>query len=315
MLVHPCRLVVSRIRGRSRVRTFSEATASENAIDSVSKKKKSNKTAEGGADKDIRPVNKQLRGSRRASYSCRSPFRDTTENVFCGNLDMIADAKFQEAKQLFSKMKLEGPKPNVPTYNIMTNLFKAENDFAALQQLNDEMAAAFGKKKRSAAIGSDDLPDLPVETSKAKPVRKYRPAYRTGPNALLRALSAAPEGLSKDDLVAAAQPLCDVSFSVPSDYNGFYTAWNSMSQLVSKGFVEKRGGVRSRDSEIGLTYHITEAGTELAKQLAAEAADIEQGKAAVPTQAKRAAAAIAQGAGATGKATLEAAKLAAEADS
>jgi hypothetical protein len=40
-----------------------ETTVTSGEADTLKKKKKSSKTAEGGADKDIRPLNKQLRGS------------------------------------------------------------------------------------------------------------------------------------------------------------------------------------------------------------------------------------------------------------
>jgi hypothetical protein len=215
-------------------------------------------------------------------------------------------------------MKAGGPKPNLPTFNIMTNLFKAESDFAALQQLQDEMTAAFKKSKKSLAKSVDLAEsDESSEPRRSKPLRQYRPAYRTGPNALLRALLTAPnakEGLMKDDLIAVAQPFCDVSFSVPSDYNGFYTAWNSMSSLIQKGLVQKSGGIRSSESEMGLTYQLTEAGEALASELNAEAQSIEQGKAKPPPQQKRSASAIAQGAGA-GSAANSVPKPESEADS
>eukprot|EP01122_Echinamoeba_exundans_P000268 TRINITY_DN1023_c0_g1_i1.p1 TRINITY_DN1023_c0_g1~~TRINITY_DN1023_c0_g1_i1.p1 ORF type:complete len:244 (-),score=44.56 TRINITY_DN1023_c0_g1_i1:248-979(-) len=229
--------------------------------------------------------------------------------------DLIAATKYQEAKQLFAQMKAEGPKPNLPTFNIMTNLFKAENDFPALQQLQDEMAAAFKKTKKNL---SKSLEPEEGEVKRSKPLRQYRPAYRTGPNALLRALLTAPNakaGLGKDDLISFAQPFCDVSFSVPSDYNGFYTAWNSMSSLIQKGLVQKSGGVRSSESEMGLTYQLTEAGEALASELNSEAQAIEQGKAKPPQQPKRSVSAIAHGAGSTSAANSEASKVAAEADS
>lgn len=214
--------------------------------------------------------------------------------------DLIADTKYQEAKELFAKMKSSGPRPNLPTFNIMTNLFKAENDFAALQNLQEEMTSAFKKTKKSLTKPSILDGEETPESSRPRPVRVYRPAYRTGPHALLRALHIAPnakEGVSKDDLIAIAQPLCDVSFSVPSDYNGFYTAWNSMASLIQKGLVQKIGGIRSSESEMGITYQLTESGETLARELTSEALDIEQGKSKVPPQPKRSASAISVGAG------------------
>lgn len=45
--------------------------------------------------------------------------------------------------------------------------------------------------------------------------------------------------LAKDELLIAAQPHCDSSFT-HSESGGFYTAWNSMKGLVTKGLVAQR---------------------------------------------------------------------------
>lgn len=45
--------------------------------------------------------------------------------------------------------------------------------------------------------------------------------------------------LAKDELLVAAQPHCDSSFT-HSESGGFYTAWNSMKGLVTKGLVAQR---------------------------------------------------------------------------
>jgi DNA-binding MarR family transcriptional regulator len=87
-----------------------------------------------------------------------------------------------------------------------------------------------------------------------------------------------------------------------------------MSSLIQKGLVQKSGGIRSSESEMGLTYQLTEAGEALASELNAEAQSIEQGKAKPPPQQKRSASAIAQGAGA-GSAANSVPKPESEADS
>lgn len=76
-----------------------------------------------------------------------------------------------------------------------------------------------------------------------------------------------------------------------TDYNGFYTAWNSMATLIQRGLVEKIGGARSAQSEMGTTYRLSEAGLELAKELQTEAQEIEEGKRPAPAPPKRATAA------------------------
>lgn len=115
------------------------------------------------------------------------------------------------------------------------------------------------------ADGDDDdgdgLSAPPAKKRKAKP---YVPTYRSGAYALVVALSKEPEdaavGLSKQDLIEAAQPYTTSSFSAPSDPGSFYTAWNSMKTLLTKELVYERGRPTKR-------YALTEEGREVARRI------------------------------------------------
>ena len=92
----------------------------------------------------------------------------------------------------------------------------------------------------------------------------YVPALRSGAYAIILSLSTLPEetreGLSKQDLIALAQPHADTSFTVPSDPSKFYTAWASMKTLETKELVYKFGRPTLR-------YALTDEGWEVAKRI------------------------------------------------
>ncbi|XP_077557365.1 uncharacterized protein LOC144172570 isoform X2 [Haemaphysalis longicornis] len=46
--------------------------------------------------------------------------------------------------------------------------------------------------------------------------------------------------MSKSDLIMAAQPLCDASFTQPLA-DSHYTAWSSVASLIRRGLVSKQG--------------------------------------------------------------------------
>ena len=98
---------------------------------------------------------------------------------------------------------------------------------------------------------------------RAKTRKQYIPKPRSGPYALLLALSAQSQlkrGMAKADLQREAQQYCDSSFTVPSDPTKYFTAWNSMKTLIEKELVCMVGG--------GLKlYMLTEEGGEVAQQL------------------------------------------------
>lgn len=93
----------------------------------------------------------------------------------------------------------------------------------------------------------------PKQTAKKKRTPKkvsktnktYTPAYRSGGYAILLTLlkkSQEPNypGFSaKDEIIQIARQYCDKSFT-KSEPGSFYTAWSSMSTLVSKNLVEKK---------------------------------------------------------------------------
>ncbi|XP_010901157.2 crossover junction endonuclease MUS81 isoform X2 [Esox lucius] len=94
--------------------------------------------------------------------------------------------------------------------------------------------------------------------------REYVPQKRSGGYAVLLALyrdSQVPGGkgfMFKLQLQAAAQPLCDKSFSVP-DLGSKYTAWSSVSTLIQKDLVLK--------THNPARYSLTELGSALAERL------------------------------------------------
>lgn len=70
----------------------------------------------------------------------------------------------------------------------------------------------------------------------------------------------ASQGLTKAQLIDAAQPHCDSSFTAPSDPTKFYTAWNSMKTLIQKDLVYEHGRPLRR-------YALSEDGWEVAKRI------------------------------------------------
>lgn len=107
----------------------------------------------------------------------------------------------------------------------------------------------------------DDEPARPAK--KARKAKPYVPAYRSGAYALVLALSNSDGnrvGLPKAELIEAAQPHCDSSFTVPSDPTKFYTAWASMKTLEQKELVYQRGRPLKR-------YALTDEGWEVARRI------------------------------------------------
>lgn len=107
---------------------------------------------------------------------------------------------------------------------------------------------------------------LPEDQPTKKPRRQkaYVPALRSGPYALLLGLGTlnenASQSMTKAQLIEAAQPYCDSSFTVPPDPTKFYTAWNSMKTLVQKDLVYEHGRPLRK-------YALTEEGWEVAKRI------------------------------------------------
>mmetsp|Transcript_30704 Transcript_30704/g.86044 ORF Transcript_30704/g.86044 Transcript_30704/m.86044 type:complete len:591 (+) Transcript_30704:57-1829(+) len=107
--------------------------------------------------------------------------------------------------------------------------------------------------------------------------RAYVPQYRSGGYALLVAMHEfGPEyQANKDELVEVAEKHSTKSFRVRSfgertGTTDFYSAWSSMSILVKKGLVGESWQKRPRRK----LFHLTESGSILAAQLAANHAAI-----------------------------------------
>ncbi|EEP82393.1 conserved hypothetical protein [Uncinocarpus reesii 1704] len=105
-------------------------------------------------------------------------------------------------------------------------------------------------------------PDPPHVAKRPRKPKPYVPTLRSGAYALLVALSSFEErssaGATKAQLIDAAQPHCDTSFTAPADTTKFYTAWNSMKTLVAKDLVYEHGRPLKR-------YLLTDQGRETAK--------------------------------------------------
>ncbi|XP_041980053.1 crossover junction endonuclease MUS81 [Aricia agestis] len=112
----------------------------------------------------------------------------------------------------------------------------------------------------------------PPEHSAGKRARKtkhYKPAHRSGGYAILLGLlenSESGNPVNKENLIEIAQKYCEESFVRPKP-ESLYTAWSSMSKLVTKGLVVKHGARKA-------TYTLSEQGLNLAKELLEESKNI-----------------------------------------
>lgn len=131
------------------------------------------------------------------------------------------------------------------------------------------------KKPRDKArkrLSAEDLADVEERAPAKKPrkTKPYVPSLRSGPYAVILALSSLPEdslqSLSKAQLIDLAQPHCDSSFTVPSEAGKFYTAWNSVRTLLDKDLVHERGRPLRK-------YALTDEGWEVAKRIRAAQVD------------------------------------------
>ncbi|GAW21679.1 hypothetical protein ANO14919_112030 [Xylariales sp. No.14919] len=107
-----------------------------------------------------------------------------------------------------------------------------------------------------------DLQPRPVKRPRKQ--KAYVPTLRSGAYALILGLTTIGEdahvGMTKVQLIEAAQPHCDSSFTAPSDPNRFYTAWNSMKTLLEKDLVYERGRPLRR-------YALSDEGWEVARRI------------------------------------------------
>lgn len=119
-------------------------------------------------------------------------------------------------------------------------------------------------KKANARAQNGDADASNNSKRKPRQAKAYVPTFRSGPYALIIALSTLPEddgaGMTKTELVEVAQTHCDASFTAPSDPTKFYTAWSSMKTLLQKELVYERGRPLRN-------YALTDEGWEVAKRI------------------------------------------------
>ncbi|KAL3438323.1 ERCC4 domain-containing protein [Aspergillus tetrazonus] len=140
----------------------------------------------------------------------------------------------------------------------LTNKLKEYCNEHGLPMPEDPRTAKADKRKST----DGDTEGQPAK--KARKPKPYAPALRSGPYALILALSSLDENsnqsMTKAELIEKAQPYCDSSFTVPSDPTKFFTAWNSMKILLTKELVYTRGHPLKK-------YSLTEEGWEVAKAI------------------------------------------------
>jgi crossover junction endonuclease MUS81 len=129
-------------------------------------------------------------------------------------------------------------------------------------------------KKRKAAADGEGGEESPSPSKKAKKTKPYVPSLRSGGYAIILALASLDEddntGLTKQQIISEGKEYTDSSFTVPTQTNSFYTAWNSIITLTNKNLVyEKKGGTKK--------YLLTPEGWECARSIKA-ASDPSQGR-------------------------------------
>lgn len=139
-----------------------------------------------------------------------------------------------------------------------------------LKAFCDENGLEMPAKGRKRGRLSEELNSESAEPENTSPARKprktqaYVPKLRSGAYALVKALSTLDqetnEAIPKDRLIALAQPLCDASFTAPSDPTKFFTAWNSMKTLESKELICTKGHPLKK-------YYLSDEGWEVALRM------------------------------------------------
>jgi len=148
---------------------------------------------------------------------------------------------------------------------LCARLTKKLQDYCDMEGL--PMPEKFKKKRKTLSLSDEELDeddekhDEPAlkKTRRAKP---YVPALGSGAYAIVMALATLGEehlGVSKEEVIALAQHHTQSSFSVPSQANKFYTAWNSMKTLEDKDIVNARGRPKR--------YRLLDEGWEVAKRM------------------------------------------------
>ncbi|KAI9644989.1 Crossover junction endonuclease mus81 [Ciborinia camelliae] len=168
-------------------------------------------------------------------------------------------------------MRFDHPSQAVCLNGLGEGLAKRLTD--SLEKYCDEMGIPMpkksrGKKRKSAVDGEENGGELVTPSPSPKKARKtkpYVPTLRSGPYAILLALSTQPRnsriGITKEEIITLAQPHCDSSFT-QSDPGKYFTAWNSMKTLINKDYVYTKKNPATR-------YYLTDEGWDLADTIKA----------------------------------------------
>lgn len=139
------------------------------------------------------------------------------------------------------------------------------------EQKEREKAEKAAKKKRKVnEAGSDDTDcggshDDGVGNDKRrrkKTTKRYIPAMNSGGYAIMLALyyhDKRGTGLTKNDIIKFASPLCSSSFTPSPNVGNFYTAFSSMKTLINREYVSVEGSPKH--------YYLTDEGKEVAESL------------------------------------------------
>ncbi|KAM7206629.1 crossover junction endonuclease MUS81 [Rhypophila sp. PSN 637] len=115
----------------------------------------------------------------------------------------------------------------------------------------------------AAAEGDEEDEKSSRPAKKPRKTKPYVPTLRSGAYAIVLALSDMRDddvvGMTKDELIAAAQPHCNTSFTA-AEPGKYYTAWASIKTLEQKELVYQRGRPLKR-------YALTDEGLEVARRI------------------------------------------------
>ncbi|XP_037501265.1 crossover junction endonuclease MUS81-like [Rhipicephalus sanguineus] len=152
-----------------------------------------------------------------------------------------------------------------------TVLDSTDEDDSQASASQDDATTSSGGGRAPAGKAKRKKADDAGPTAKKRGPRKYIPLPRSGAHAILVVLgqrrlqlkatwagASSHDWMSKSDLIVAAQPLCDASFTQPLP-DTHYTAWSSMATLIKKGLVTKQG--------CPARFSLTDEGEELACRL------------------------------------------------
>lgn len=174
--------------------------------------------------------------------------------------------------------KLEEHRRDNPAWCLPSNsapmvLDLTDDDDSQTSTSQDDALATTSNSKPPSKAKRKKAGDNEGPTTKKRGPRQYIPLPRSGAHAILVTLgqrrlqlkaswagASSHDWMSKSDLIVAAQPLCDASFTQPLP-DSHYTAWSSMAVLIRKGLISKQG--------CPARFSLTDEGEELAIRLIA----------------------------------------------